>query len=151
VSDSDRLESFLSRHRKIGLDTSVFVYALENRERYAPVAMRVLRWVESRHGRAVTSTITMLEILVQPYRVGSMEMVDRFYGLLSTYPHLEWSKPDLEIVDRAARLRAELNFRTPDAIQVATALCRSATGLVTNDKALQKAKGLEVLLLDEAL
>jgi len=93
----------------------------------------------------------MLEALVQPYRAASMQLVDQFYGLLSTYPDLEWVEPDLEIADRGARLRAELNFRTPDAIQVATALCRSATGLVTNDKTLRKATSLEVFLLEEAL
>jgi predicted nucleic acid-binding protein len=151
VSDSDRLESFLARHKKIGLDTGVFVYALEGHEKYASAALRVLRWVESRRGRAVTSTITMLEALVQPYRAGSPELVDGFYALLSTYPDLEWVEPDLEIADRAARLRAELNFRTPDAIQVATALCRSATGLVTHEKALKKVTGLDVLLLEESL
>lgn len=80
-----------------------------------------------------------------------MDAVNRFYGLLSTYPHLDWIEPTLEIADRAARLRADLHLRTPDALQAATALVCQATGLISNDPAFERLSGLEVLILDELL
>jgi hypothetical protein len=40
--------------------------------------------------------------------------VNLFYGLLSTYPNLEWIALSLEIADVAARLRAMHGLRTPD-------------------------------------
>jgi predicted nucleic acid-binding protein len=91
----------------------------------------------------------MLELLVQPYRLSDLDRVNQFYALLSSYPHLEWVEPTLEIADLAAQLRANHNLKTPDALQVATALARRATGFISNDAALQRVAALEVTLLDE--
>jgi len=93
----------------------------------------------------------MLELLVHPYRQGDQDGVDAFYALLSTYPNLGWVVTSLDIADEAARLRAEHNLKTPDAIQAATALLSQATGLVSNDPAFLRVKQLEVLILDNLL
>jgi len=85
---------------------------------------------------------------VPPYRRGDLERVDQFYALLSTYPHLEWVAPTLEIADLAAQLRARHSLRTPDAVQAATALLRGATAFVSNDAAFARVAGLDVVLLD---
>lgn len=106
-------------------------------------------WLDGPRARAVTSTITMLELLVQSYRISDMDRVNKFYALLSTYPHLEWIGPTLEIADRAARLRAEYHLRTPDALQAATALVCEATGFVSNDAAFKRVRGLDVVTLDD--
>jgi len=62
----------------------------------------------------------MLEVLVQPYRAADIDRVNKFYALLSTFPHLEWVAPSLRIADIGAQLRAEHRLRTPDAFQAAT-------------------------------
>ncbi|MGI8424380.1 MAG: type II toxin-antitoxin system VapC family toxin [Chloroflexota bacterium] len=147
----ERLAGFLKRHRRIGLDTSVFIYQIEGTPRYREVVNGIFEWLQGPHARAVTSTITMLEILVAPYRTGDRDRVNRFYALLSTYPHLDWVAPTLEIADRAARLRAEHRWRTPDAIQVATALVEEAGGFISNDAQLKTVAGLDLLLVDELL
>jgi predicted nucleic acid-binding protein len=100
---------------------------------------------------AVTSTVTMLELLVHPCRDGDQDGVDAFYALLSTYPNLSWIAASLDVADQAAKLRAEHNLKTPDAIQAATALLSQATGLVSNDPALARVKQLDVLIFDDLL
>jgi len=90
----------------------------------------------------------MTELLVQPYREHDESRADEFYALLSTYPHLEWIAPNLEIADTAARLRALHGLRTPDALQAATALQARATGMVTNDPAFALVGGFETAVLD---
>ncbi len=100
---------------------------------------------------AVTSTVTMTELLVQPYRSSDEEQVDEFYGLLSTYPNLDWIAPDLAIADMAARLRAAHGLRTPDALQAATAIQAQVTGLVTNDSILGRVRDYETIVLDDIL
>jgi predicted nucleic acid-binding protein len=142
---------FLERHSKIGLDTSVFIFQVEENPKYLELVNPIFVWLEGPKARAVTSTITMLELLVQPYRLSDIDRVNRFYALLSTYPHLEWIVPTLEIADLAARLRAEYNLRTPDALQVATALACQATGFISNDTAFQRVSDLEVVILGELL
>jgi len=142
------MEEFLKRHHKIGLDTNVFIFQVEENPRYLELVNPIFVWLEESEARAVTSTITMLELLVQPYRLSDVDRVNKFYALLSTYPNLEWIAPTLEIADLAARLRAEHNLRTPDALQVATAVACQATGFVSNDPVFQRVAGLEVAILD---
>ena len=146
-----RLGAFLRRHRRIALDTSIFIYELEANERYVALADRVFAWIEQPGHAAVTSTITMTELLIQPYRESDEARVDQFYGLLTTYPHLDWVAPDLEIADIAARLRALHRLKTPDALQAATAARADATGFVTNDPVFERVEAFETLLFDQLL
>jgi len=146
-----RLDGFLRRHRRIALDTPVFIYQLENNPRYVGLTDGVFSWLESAEGRAVTSTITMTELLVQPYRDGDQRRVDEFYGLLSTYPNLEWIAPSLEIADVAARIRAVHGLRTPDALEAATAVHTDVSGFITNDPVFKRVTGFETMVLDDVL
>ena len=112
---------------------------------------RRLTWIERTGGKAVTSTITMTELLVQPYRAVDQQQADEFYVLLSTFPNLEWIAPNLEIADRAAKLRALHGLRTADALHAATAVHAGATGLVANDSVFERVKDFETMLLDKLL
>ena len=147
----DPLRAFLRRHRRIALDTSVFIYQLEANARYLALTDHIFTWIERPGGKAVTSTITMAELLVQPYRAADQQQADEFYVLLSTYPNLEWIAPNLEIADRAAQLRAIHGLRTPDALHAATAIHAGATGFVTNDPVFERVKDFKTLLLDKVL
>lgn len=145
------MQEFLSNHRSIGLDTSVFIFHIEEHPRYVPLTHQLFSWMLMPKSRAVTSTITMLEVLVQPHRDADEERVNNFYALLSTYPHLLWVDTNLEIADRAAQIRAKFNLRTPDAIQAATALVSGAAGFVSNDRVFRRVPDLDVLTLDDLL
>jgi predicted nucleic acid-binding protein len=93
----------------------------------------------------------MTELLVLPYRESDEQLANDFYGLLSTYPNLDWIAPNLEVADLAARIRALHRLRTPDALQAATAVHSQATGLITNDPVFERVEGFETLLLDQLL
>jgi predicted nucleic acid-binding protein len=93
----------------------------------------------------------MTELLAQPYRDSDQRRVDEFYGLLSTFPNLDWIAPSLEIADMAARLRALHRLRTPDALQSATAVYAQATGLITNDSVFRRVDSFDTLVLEELL
>lgn len=144
----DRVRRFLRRNPRIALDTNVFIYHLESHARYKPLTTVIFDELGSGGIRAVTSTITMTELLVPAYRKKDDQRVDAFYGLLTTHPNLEWVAPDLEIADFAAELRASYNLHTPDALQAATALQCRATGFVTNDPVFTRVKRFETLVLD---
>jgi predicted nucleic acid-binding protein len=133
----------------MALDTSVFTYQLETNVQYIAFTDHIFSSLEQPGSKAVTSTITMTELLVQPYRKFNEQRVDEFYALLSTYPNLEWIPPNLEIADLAARIRAFHRLRTPDALQAATAVYARATGLITNDPVFQRVEGIETLVLDQ--
>ena len=146
-----RLRAALRGHSRVALDTSIFIYAVEVHPKYGDLADQILGWLEQPGHSAVTSTITMTELLVQPYRNADELRVDAFYGLLSTYPNLTWLAPDLEIADLAARLRARYQLRTPDALQAATARSFQATAFLTNDAAFERVEGVDTVVLDKLL
>ncbi len=145
----ERLRAFLRRHRRIALDTSIFIYHLESNPKYLAYTDAIFSWLERSESKAITSTITMTELLVLPYREGDEQRANAFYGLLSTYPNLDWIAPNLEIAEIAARIRALHRLRTPDALQAATAAHSQATGLVTNDAVFERVEGFQTLVLDE--
>jgi predicted nucleic acid-binding protein len=130
---------------------SVFIYQLEANTRYSAFTGQIFSWLERPESRAITSTITMTELLVRPYRDLDEEQVDEYYALLSTYPHLDWMAPSLQIADQAARIRAQHRLRTPDALQAATAARARATGFVTNDPAFARIETFETLVLEQLL
>jgi predicted nucleic acid-binding protein len=110
-----------------------------------------MAWVEQPGNEAVTSTITMTELLVKPYRAHEGQAIKRAYDLLPIYPNLEWIAPDLEIADLAARFRAAHGLKTADALQAATAVQSGATGLVTNDTVFRRIPQFETLTFDSLL
>jgi predicted nucleic acid-binding protein len=147
----ERLRLFLHGQHRIALDTSILIYYMEANVRYLALADAVFSWVEKAGHEAVTSTITMTELLVPSYRDKDENRVDAFYGLLTTYPNLRWIAPDLETADLAAQLRATYRLRTPDALEAATALKAQATGFLTNDPAFARIEGFKTAVLDQYL
>jgi predicted nucleic acid-binding protein len=145
------LQAFLRRHRRIALDTSVFIYQLEANPRYVALTDPIFKWLGQPNHIGITSTITMTELLVPAYQGSSEAQVDLFYGLLTTYPNLDWIAPNLEVADIAARIRAQHRLRTPHALQAATAVQSHATGLVTNDAIFERVEAFETMVLDGLL
>lgn len=145
------LADFLKAHHRLYLDTAVFIYFVERNPRYFDFCDEIFRRVEEGRIEAMTSTLTMTEILVQPYKMKKDELVLKFYSLFSTYPHLKWIDLTLGISDLAAKVRAERHMKTPDAIHGASALFSGATGLVCNDRIFRRVEGMECLMLDEVV
>jgi len=141
----------LRSHNTVALDTSVLIYQLEKNPRYFPFSDAVFAWLEHPDNSAITSTLSMTELLVPAHRDGDARRLQHYRGLLTTYPGLAWLHPDLVIADTAARLRAEYRLKTPDAIQAATAIQSKVSIFLTNDPIFQRVKELETLVLDELL
>ncbi len=143
------LEGFLKSHPLVFLDTSAFIYLVEHHPRYSPFCETLFDRIEAGKTRAATSTLSLLEVLVQPYRQRNEELVMKFYALLTSYPHLTWLSMTLNVADYAAKLRAEYRLKTPDSIQAASAITCSATGFICNDRIFEKVKEIESLVIDD--
>ena len=92
--------------------------------------------------------MTLTELLVVPYRLADHDQRIRIYGLLRSFPNLDWVAPDLKIADDAARLRAAYGLRIADALQASTAVAQEATAFVTNDAAFTRVREFETIALD---
>jgi len=144
-----RLGEFLARHKRVGVDTMVFIYHLEDHPTYAKLTQPLFEAWEEGRSAGVTSVITLLELLVRPKQKGQEEVARNYLELLTTYPNLDIVGVDVEVAELAAGLRAKYGIRTPDALQLATALWAGAGGFITNDGRLKRVGELEVVLLDE--
>jgi predicted nucleic acid-binding protein len=144
-----QLNRLLKMHSRIALDTSIFIYQLQANPKYVGLTDEIFAWLQRPKSQGATSTITMTELLVQPYRDRNRQKADEIYGLLSTFPNLTWISPSLEIADTAARIRAEHGLRTPDALQAATAIRGGATALITNDATFRRLAGIQIMVLND--
>jgi predicted nucleic acid-binding protein len=93
--------------------------------------------------------VTLVETLVLPLRKGDAKLADQYRNILFDTDNLTTIMLSQEIADEAAQLRALHNFRGLDAIQIATAIDASASCFLTNDRQLQKASTIPVLVLDD--
>lgn len=143
------LRAALREHRRIALDTCVFIYQWEANPRYSPLTDLVFSSLERGDFAAITSTVSMTELLVHPYRQQDVARVHDLIALFSEYPNLLWLAPDLEMAARAAELRAQHRLQTPDALIAATAIFCDASALITNDPIFKRIPELEIVVLDD--
>jgi len=141
-----QLEGFLQRHKRIGLDTNILIDLIQGHSQFGPLAKRVFERIESGRNSGVCATLSLMEVLVQPYRLDDVSLVNQFYGLLTTYPCLSWVNLTADIADEAARLRARYDLKTPDAIIVASAILGEASGLIANDSTMKRITEVETLI-----
>lgn len=141
------LDGFLRKHKRVGLDTSILIYLTEAHPVFGPLAKKLFESIEDGRNRGICSTISLLEVLVQPYRLKNDDLVNQFYVLLTTVPNLTWKDLSVPIADMGANFRAKYRLKTPDAIVMATAIESGATGFVGNDAELKRVKELDVLVL----
>jgi predicted nucleic acid-binding protein len=145
------VQTFLANHKTFAADTMLFIYHFEDHPRYAPITEHLFAsWEKGTHS-GITSVITLLEILVKPRRDENWEAVRDYKDLLLTFPNLQVVSVEPECAELASDLRARYGIRTPDAIQIASAVLYSATAFVTNDDQMKQITELDVILLDEFL
>jgi len=133
----------------VGLDTTPLIYFIEENPTYLETIRPFFLAMDRGAFRVVTSTVTLLEVLVHPLRRGERKLAQLYRDILLGAEGLTTIPLSQDIAEEAARLRASHNIRTPDAIQMATALRARASHFLTNDTRLPSLPELKVLVLDE--
>jgi predicted nucleic acid-binding protein len=146
-----KLRRALEKHKIIGLDTAPFIYFIEDVLPYADLLNPVFNLLESHALRAVTSTLTIAEILTKPFADKNFSLADEIKFAINSFASLSIVSVDEKLAEAAALLRARYTIRLPDALQVATAIQGEATLFLTNDKRVKKVDAVQVLVLSELL
>ncbi len=133
----------------VGMDTAPLIYFIEENPAYLDIVRPFFIALDRGDFRVVTSIVTLLEVLVHPFRYGNTMLAREYREILLNAKHIATIPLLYEITEEAARLRAEYNIRTPDAIQMATAIREGASFFLTNDGNLPSLPELQVLVLDE--
>ncbi len=132
----------------IGIDTSPVIYFIEA-GRFSRVVEPVFKLIDKGECEGVTSTITIIEVLVQPYRIAREDLVKKYTEILLNAKNLRVYPVLSDIAIEAAKLRAKYGIRTPDAIQIATSIYAGASFFLTNDKRLKKVEEIEIVVLSD--
>lgn len=134
-------------YRRIGLDTNVLIYYIEEHPFFIKKVELLIDKIEDGKAIGITSYVTLLELLVKPIREGKIDLANQYKTILSN--KLEMVPLDEAVSLKAAELRAKYGFRTPDAIQLASVIHRKGDVFITNDTGLKKIKEIKVLTLDD--
>ena len=137
------------RGQIVGLDTAPLIYFVEENPAYLEIVDAFFEALARGEFRVVTSIVTLVEVLVYPLRAGNTELAQQYRDILFNQENLVTVLVSPEIAELASQLRAVHNLRTPDAIQIATAIQEEASFFFTNDGRLSPLPNLDILVLDE--
>ncbi len=134
---------------RYGIDSMVLMYHFEANLDFGAAATALLAAAEEGRIELVTSTLSLMEVLVLPKRKGAASLIRRYRDFFRAFPNLRTREVDSEVAELAAELRASFHLRSPDALQVATALRDRANAFVSEDRRLPRGLPIPVLRLSE--
>lgn len=150
------VEAFLSGKRILSFDSMLVIYFIEEHQRYLPIAEAIFEQVDVGSIRVLSSYITLIEVLIKPIEVGRLDLVESYRTLLTQTTGFVLLPVERRVSERAAALRAAYRLKipglkTPDAIQLATAIEHGAEAFITNDAALRSVREISVVMLDDLI
>jgi len=97
----------------------------------------------------LTSFITWIEVLTLPRQEKNRQVEMAYRDWFRKTKWVRVLQSSSMIMDRTVHFRSEYGFKTPEAIQLASAEVFGADVVITNDLAWKKVKELRVVTLDE--
>ena len=132
----------------VGVDTAPLIYLIEENQTDLPFVQAFFEAVDRSEFRVTTSVLTLTEVLVHPMRQGDHDLADQYRQILLHANQVSTIPVSDLIAEEAAQLRAQHGLRTPDAIQLPTAIRSGASSFLTNDARLPPVAPLKMLVLN---
>ena len=124
--------------RRAHLDSMTLIYFIERHKTYQALLRPLFERIDGGEIAALSSCITLAEVLVRPIRARRFDLVRQYKDTLVRARNFRLLPVDGRIAEAGAEIRAQFGFRMPDALQLATALRGHADIYVTNDQALKR-------------
>lgn len=129
------------------VDTAIFIYFIEEEPRFVPHILPLFEDADAGKRELITSALTLLEVLVVPYRGGNTSLAHRYELLLTRSRGIRLTELSRDQLRAAAQLRAATGVKTPDALHLVSALTTGCKTFLTNDRRLPRVPGLRVIQL----
>ncbi len=138
--------------RLVAFDNAPLIYYLEEHPRYTGLSDELFDAIRENRALGLTSVLTLLEVLVLPLRAGRSGLASDYRRVLSQTKGITLFPVDRAVCERAAQMRADHHWlRTPDALQVATAVEHGAHVIVTNDNRWKRLNEIQVIVFEDHL
>lgn len=134
---------------RLYLDTNIFIYALEGYSTFRAVLTSLFDALDRHELAAITTELTLAEVLVKPFLDRSIERERAYLQILQPSPSLQMVHVTRDVLITAARLRAETNMKLLDAIHAATAQITACSHFLTKDAHVKTILGLTILSLTD--
>lgn len=146
------LERILARltGQRVYLDANIFIYFLDQSEKYLPVVLPLMQAAFDRQFLAFTGRAAIAEVMVHPYRHGNPEVIARFKQFFAS-DFLSVVEHSAEQFDTASMLVGQRKMKLVDALHHAAALYANCGCLLTNDRGFTADGTLEVIGIDALL
>jgi predicted nucleic acid-binding protein len=131
------------------LDANLFIYAIEGLPPFAVKLAPLFQRFDRGELHAVTSELTLAEVLVKPRRDQNTVLCDQYERMLRPSKSLTVAPVTRAVLVAAAAIRASSNLKLPDAIHAATSLTQRCTTYLTNDQQFKTVAELPVLMLQD--
>lgn len=131
----------------LAIDSAPLIYFIERHSEFRPPMREVGARLDASQLRAVAATLTLTEVLTQPLRLNRVDVASAYRRILEQHPAVRLVDLDPSIASQAAELRARYALKTPDAIQVATAIAAGCDAFLTNDRDLSRVAEIRVIQL----
>lgn len=133
------------------LDTDALIYSVEKITPYAALLQPL--WDAAAQGafQVISSDLALLEVLVKPLQLGDTVLAQLYRDLLTASQETRLLPISRAVIEEAARLRATMGIKTPDAIHAASAIAEGVALFVSNDPVYRRVPGLPVTILDDLL
>jgi predicted nucleic acid-binding protein len=131
----------------VGLDTAIFIYLIEEHPQFLPHILPLFEEADAGKRELVTSALTLLEVLVVPYRRRNVALAERYEVLLTTSRGVRMMDLTRDQLRSAAQLRAATGAKVPDALQLVSALGAGCRTFLTNDRRFPQVPDLRVIQL----
>jgi len=134
--------------RRVYLDANVFIAAFENRGARSDHAWWLLTAIERADLVGVTSELTLAELLVRPMLEQDDDLVQHYKEVIAPGEGFEVVAVRRDILIEAAILRTVgRSLKLPDAVHVASARLSHCVAIVSDDRRLPFAPGINLVQL----
>ncbi|MGE0086391.1 MAG: type II toxin-antitoxin system VapC family toxin [Desulfococcaceae bacterium] len=134
---------------KVCIDTAPFIYFIEEHPVYLDIVKPVFASIDAGNIEALTSTVTLLEVLVHPFRMNNELLAGKYRKILLFSEGVTTVSVTDELSETAAKLRAKYSIKSPDALQLATGIFFGADIFLTNDRNLKNIDETQVVVLED--
>lgn len=149
-----RIDEFTAKligNKSVSVDSSFFIYHLENIKPYNEFTSITIKKISSGELFCNISTLVISELFVRPFKEKNLKNINLFEEFIRTFPNSKIYDLDFNVAKLSAKIRAQSNLRTPDSILIATSIISGSDVFITNDLNLKKFSDdkLQILVMED--
>src|SRR3972149_11605819 len=101
LKNKAQFRKILSKNKKIGLDSNIFIYFLDDEKKYSGLLELLFRNIERGKNFAFTSNLSYLETAAPSMKNKDLVELANIKNFFMTFPNLKSLAPEWSILDKA--------------------------------------------------